>query len=57
MKKIEVKNNSLTFKDVPYTPYPDLWQVKQVKTSIIDRLFSDHPHMEKRIERIKKLGL
>jgi heat shock protein HtpX len=57
LKKIEGKNKSLTSKDVPYTPYPDSWQVKPAKTSIIDRLFSDHPPLEKRIERIKKLGL
>ena len=55
--KINQTNSGILPKGIPYSPYPDSWQVKPVKTNPIENLFSDHPPIEKRIERIKKIGI
>ncbi len=55
--KIHQTNSGMLPRGVPYSPYPDSWQVKPIRTNPIDNLFSDHPPIEKRIERIKKLGI
>jgi heat shock protein HtpX len=56
LAKIEDLNKSLVEKEMQQLPFPDLWQVKPKKLSIIDRLWTTHPPTEERIARQAELA-
>jgi heat shock protein HtpX len=51
LKKIEELNFTLVQTGLQQLPFPDLWQVKPKKLSVIDRLWTTHPPMDERIAR------
>jgi heat shock protein HtpX len=56
LAKIEDLNKALVEKEMQQLPFPDLWQVKPKKLSIIDRLWTTHPPTEERIARQAELA-
>jgi len=51
LAKLEDLNKALVEKELKQLPFPDLWQVKPKKLSVIDRLWITHPPTEERIKR------
>ena len=52
LKNIENLNNRLLAETIATLPFSDKWQIKPRNQSWVDRLFSTHPPIEKRIEAL-----
>lgn len=51
LKKIEELNVALVQRELQQLPFPDLWQVKPKRLSLVDRLWTTHPPTDERIAR------
>lgn len=56
LQKIEDLNRNLAQEQLKELPFPDLWQVKPRKLSIVDRLWTTHPPTEERRTRLENLA-
>jgi Zn-dependent protease with chaperone function len=56
LRKIDTLNNELVAKELAALPYADRWQIQPRNLSWIDRLWDTHPPIEKREDRLRKLG-
>lgn len=52
LEKIEIINQKLTEAELASLPFYDRWQLKPMRSSFLDKLFSTHPSTEARIRRL-----
>jgi len=56
LAKIEDLNKTLVKQELQQLPFPDLWQVKPRRLTIIDKLWTTHPPTEDRTKRLAEFA-